>query len=411
MTYRKFKADDLFVGGRMADADSVLVTADDGTVQAVIPAAVAGEDVVYHPGLLCPGLINCHCHLELSHMKGVIPEGTGLVDFLSGVIRRRGEAADGVMEAIAAGEGEMLENGIVAVGDICNTADTLEQKRKGRLRYQNFVEAIGFVEAGAKMRFEQGLGVLGQFEEVWPGGSSLVPHAPYSVSPALFRMIAGHAGERAAGAAHAGGWAAGRQMGSRVLSIHSQEDEEENVFLLSGRGDLLRLYAALGLDVSFFRGTGKRSLESWLPYFHREQTMILVHNVATREEDLRAVTRLPESPELHFCLCPNANRYISGRLPDVELLVRNDCRIVVGTDSLASNHGLSILEELKTLQQAFPWLDIATLLQWATLNGARALKVEDMMGSFAPGRKPGVVLLRGLEQGRLAAGTTVQRLL
>ncbi len=386
MTYRKFKADYLFTGEKLAEPDSVLITTTDGSVQDILPAAEAGEDIDYYPGLLSPGFVNCHCHLELSHLRGVIPERTGLVDFLSTVIRHRGQAAEAslVRAAIADAEQEMLENGIVAVGDICNTADTLEQKRKGRLRYYNFVETIGFVEQAAAMRFEQSMAICQEFG----GNSAIVPHAPYSVSPALFRLIAA-------------------QGEGRVLTMHSQESEEENVFFLTGRGDFLRLYELLGLDVSFFKGTGKRSLESCLGYFRPEQAMILVHNVATREEDLQAA----KGRELYFCLCPNANLYIGGQLPDVDGLVRHGCRLVIGTDSLASNRGLSILDELKTLQGAFAWLDTPTLLRWATSNGAKALGLDGELGSFAPGRKPGVVQLSGLEGGRLAAGTGVKRLM
>jgi aminodeoxyfutalosine deaminase len=404
MTYRKFKGDYLFLGDRLAESDSVLITTDDGTVQDVIPAAAAGGDVVYMPGWLCPGFVNCHCHLELSHMRGVIPEGTGLVDFLGEVIRRRGQSAEGIKEAILAAEQEMLDDGIVAVGDICNTADTLEQKLAGRLHYHNFIEAIGFVEQGAAARFEQSKAVYDRFG----GRHSLVPHAPYSVSAGLFRLIADFAG-KPSGAKVSIEEEQGTMLRRRsLLTMHNQETEAENVFFLSGNGDFLRLYAMLGVDVSFFHGTGKRSLESCLSYFHEGQTMILVHNVATAAGDL---VRMASGPELYFCLCPNANLYISGRLPDVELLVARGCRIVVGTDSLASNHRLSVLEELKTLQRAFPRLDTAGLLGWATLNGARALQMEDMLGSFSPGKRPGVVLLTGLEEQRLAAATTARRVL
>jgi cytosine/adenosine deaminase-related metal-dependent hydrolase len=394
MTYRKFKADYLFTGEGFAPVDSVLVATEEGRVQDVVPAAAAGEDVVYYPGTICPGFVNCHCHLELSHLRGMIPERTGLVEFLSTVIRGRGVAGgavrpadtgdqrDPIREAIATGEQEMLDNGIVAVGDICNTADTLEQKRKGRLRYYNFVETIGFIDGGARMRFDHSLRVL---EEL--GSGSIVPHAPYSVSAALFRLIANHAG-------------------GAVLTIHNQEDEGENEFLLSGQGEFLKLYAALGLDVSFFHGTGRRSLESWLSYFDPRQPVIAVHNVATREEDLRVAAGRP----LSFCLCPNANLYISGELPDVELLLRSGCFIAVGTDSLASNHGLSILEELKTIERAFPGIPGALLLRWATLNGAVALGMDSELGSFTPGKKPGVVLIEGGDGHRLE-GSRARRLL
>jgi aminodeoxyfutalosine deaminase len=388
MTYRKFKADYLFLGDRMAGPDIVLITTEEGIVQSVVSEAEAGDGIERYRGLLCPGFINCHCHLELSHLKGVIPEGTGLVDFLSMVIRRRGEdAAEDVAEAIAAAEQEMLDNGIVAVGDICNTEDTVGRKRAGRMRYYNFIETIGFIDDKAQDRFSASLRVFEAFEK--GGVRSIVPHAPYSVSPALFGLVAGFGG-------------------GRLLTMHSQESSAENEFYLTGRGEFLRLYSALGLDVSWFGGTGKRSLESVLPYFDREQPMILVHNVDTGKEDLEVAAAWKN---LIFCHCPNANLYIGSRLPDIRLLVERGCRMVVGTDSLASNHQLSILEELKTLQRVFPWLEFSSLLQWATVNGAAALGMDEILGSFAPGKTPGVLLLQGLAGDRLAPGTTVRRLI
>ncbi len=409
MTYRKFKADYLFLGDRLAESGSILITTDDGTVQSVQPAAEAGEDVEVYAGMLSPGFVNCHCHLELSHMKGIIPEGTGLVDFLSTVIRQRaafaeasaakgGGTADKILEAIAEGEQEMLDNGIVAVGDICNTPDTVAQKAAGRLYYHNFIETMGFLDQGAQARFTHSLGIFNAFAGAYQlpiESNSIVPHAPYSVSPALFRLIAGF-------------------PGNHLLTIHNQETEAENEWLLAGQGDFLRLYELLGLDVSFFKGTGKRSLESYLPYFHRNQSLILVHNVATGTEDVRGIVGnggLSDGPDLYFCLCPNANRYISGQLPDVESLFRQGCRMVIGTDSLASNHQLSILEELKTLQQAFPGLSTPTLLQWATAAGAEALQLESVLGTFEAGKQPGVVLIEGVEGDRLTAGSSARRLL
>jgi hypothetical protein len=227
--------------------------------------------------------------------------------------------------------------------------------------------------------------------------------------------------------------------GNHLLTIHNQESGAENEWLLSGKGDFLRLYQLLGLDVSFFKGTGKRGPESFLPYFYRNQSLILVHNVAMGAEDVRAAgggaqaspaaslgrpqsdvdgtgangtgRRPQDGPDLYFCLCPNANLYIGGQLPDVEMLHRQGCRIVIGTDSLASNHQLSILEELKTLQRAFPGLSTATLLQWASAAGAEALQLERVLGAFEAGKQPGVVLIEGGEGDRLTAGASIRRLL
>lgn len=393
MTYRKFKADYLFTGKETMGQDSVLITTPEGIVQDIIPAADAGSDIAYYPGWLSPGFINCHCHLELSHMRGALPEGTGLVDFLSAVIRRRGEEPEKIAAAIAAAEREMLDNGIVACGDICNTTDTLAIKNEGRMHYHNFIETMGFLEAGAAARFAGSQKVFGAFGELYAyplEAVSIAPHAPYSVSPALLKMTADF-------------------PGNQLLTIHNQETEAENEFYLTGKGDFLRLYEVLGLDVSFYKGTGKRSLESILPFFYKNQSLILVHNVATTAVDLAKIN--PNGPSLYFCVCPNANLYISGRLPDIELLAQSGVTMVLGTDSLASNHQLDLLAEMKTLQRHFPQLEISTLLGWATFNGAQALQLEPGLGTFSKGMQPGVVSISNVEHGRFTEASKARRLL
>ncbi len=403
MTYRKFKADQLFTGREMMGGDNVLVTTEEGVIEAILPTVEAGEDAERFSGMLCPGFVNCHCHLELSHMKGMIPERTGLIDFLLAVIRQRGSA---VSAAMAEAEAAMFREGIIAVGDICNTTDSVAQKAGGRVYYHNFIETMGFAGDAAEDRFEAARQVFAAFAESYSlpiESNSLTPHAPYSVSPALFGLIAGF-------------------PGNHLLSIHNQESEAENEFLLTGKGELLRLYAALGIDTSFFRGIGKRSLENCLSYFRRNQSLILVHNLATSEDELRRVmgrrgvkgaakTTGMTGPDLFFCLCPNANLYISGQLPDADLLIKYDCEIVMGTDSLASNHRLSILEEIKTLERQYPHLEMPLLMRWATYNGARALQMDKMLGSFETSKRPGVVLIEHLEGQNLGPAATARRLL
>jgi cytosine/adenosine deaminase-related metal-dependent hydrolase len=191
MTYRKFKADYLFTGREMAGENAVLVTEEDGTIHTILPLSEAGEGVEVLKGILSPGFVNCHCHLELSHMKGRVPEKTGLVDFLLAVMGGRDQGAGDEktrMDAIADAEQSMLDCGIVAVGDICNTIDTITQKAMGRLFYHNFIETMGFSEQGAAARFEQGRTIFEAFSQAYTlpiEANSLVPHAPYSVSSAF----------------------------------------------------------------------------------------------------------------------------------------------------------------------------------------------------------------------------------
>lgn len=378
MSYRKFSAGYLFTGHHLLDQNHVLVADEKGFIQAVLPAAEAGEDVQKLDGILSPGFVNAHCHLELSHMKGLIPTGTGMIDFLLTVMGRRFFPEEEVLRAVADAENTMLENGIVAVGDICNTADTITQKRLGRLFYHNFVEAIGFVDATAGDRLNMAKGVWEKFRSVEQPGvhhTSIVPHAPYSVSATLFGLIAG-------------------MEGNDLLSLHNQESEAEDAFFRKGTGDFHRLYEALKLDISFYKAPGKSSLQACLPYFNRRQSLTLVHNGTIKDEDMQFIQQHADHlPDLYFCLCPNANLYIGNRLADVDLLRRYSATMVIGTDSLASNHQLSILAELKILQTYYPMVPLPELLQWATLNGAKALGIQDAFGSFEQGKKPGILLL------------------
>src|SRR5215467_7557520 len=100
MSYRKFRGDQLFTGHQMLGNDYVLITNEEGRVEAIEPIDAAGDDIYTVNGILAPGFVNCHCHLELSHMKGMIPAKTGMVDFLVAVIKQRGLPPGIVSEAM-----------------------------------------------------------------------------------------------------------------------------------------------------------------------------------------------------------------------------------------------------------------------------------------------------------------------
>jgi len=392
MSYRKFSADHLFTGHEWLSDNYVLITTPEGEVCDIVPATEAGTDIETFTGILSPGFVNCHCHLELSHMKGIIPEKTGMVDFLVRVIQQRNFSTEIIKEAIANAENSMLQNGIVAVGDICNTTDTIRQKKAGRLHYHNFIEAIGFIEATAEQRFEAARNVYDEFARLYrvPAESnSIVPHAPYSVSSRLFQLIT-------------------HFPGNHLLTIHNQESTAETEFLEKGTGDFLQLYKALHIDISFYKPQGNRSLETYLPHFLPTQSVILVHNGNTSKEDLEFISHPERSrridgahdsghsqgaANLYFCLCPNANEYIGNALPDIDLLRQYQAAITIGTDSLASNHQLSVLAELETIRDHYPHIELKELLTWATINGARGLQLDNLLGSFEAGKQPGILVI------------------
>ena len=224
--------------------------------------------------------------------------------------------------------------------------------------------------------------------------STFSPHAPYSVSEKLFELL-------------------NDATANDLVTIHNQETLPEEDFIKSGTGDFLKLYEKMGIDISFYNPSGKSSLQTWWPRLNKNQSIILVHNVTTSSNDI-AFTKLETGnakPETFFCLCPNANLYITNTLPDVNMLMENNCTIVLGTDSLASNRQLDIIEEIKTLHQYFPAIPLDAMLQWATINGARALQMDDRLGSFEKGKQPGIVLIEGIENAHVTNKTSSKRVL
>ena len=381
MAYRKFKADQLFDGYRFHNNDKVLITDDSGKIQSIVPVSEAGDDVQTFSGILSPGLINCHCHLELSHLKNVIPPHTGLIEFLCSVVTKRDFPREVIDQEIIKAEKEMFDNGIVAVGDIGNTADTAEVKSKSKIRWQNFVEVLGFTDEKADENIEHYKQVADTFESQKSKAksqnrTSLVPHAPYSISPKTFKLI-------------------NQLTKNQIISIHNQEHPAEDVLYKTGGGDYLKLFKIFGINASPFPVTGLSSIRSVLPHFNNGQTIFLIHNTFMPEEDVVFAKEYAEKNglKLIWCLCINANLYIENKVPPVEMLMKNDCPIVLGTDSYSSNWQLSITKEMQSLKNKFPSLSIESILQWATSSGAKALQWDDELGSFEKGKKPGVVLM------------------
>jgi len=374
LSFLKFQTDTIFTGTEALSSNHVLITDTNGKIVDIVDEQSAGEDIQQFKGIVSPGFINCHCHLELSHLKNKIPEHTGMVDFILNVLQKRTAPEEEIQQAIQDAEAEMITNGIVAVGDICNTTDTLAQKHKNNLYYHNFIEVSGFVPSKAKERFDEGMKVFESFNQIFPNQTSLVPHAPYSVSENLFNLIQ-------------------NKSSNQILSIHNQESEAENELFLTKSGDFLRLYKELGIDLSHFVPTQKSSLSSCITYLSKAAKTILAHDVFTSKTDLELIKTysLKSKTQFYLCLCVLANRYISDSYPDQFIFQNNLDNIVIGTDSLASNHSLNILSEIKNINQKYPQASEFELLQCATYNGAVALNIEHQFGSFTKGKQPGVI--------------------
>lgn len=353
--------------------NKVIVTDETGLVHDLVDESSLDPGKIERlKGSICPGFVNTHCHLELSYMKGKIPQGKGLHEFIKEVEQLKKPEDAEVAQAIKDGDEEMYRNGIVAVGDICNTSDTFSLKENSKIYYHNFVEIYAFDETRADAAFEKGLKLQGQLKD--KKRSSITPHAPYSASRKLLKLFTDYA-----------------EKNNSLLTMHNQETVDEDVFFTEKKGSILERLNYFGIDTSNWEAPGISSLQYTLPQLPSENKILLVHNTFTSQDDIHFANKYNKG--LYWCFCPSANLYIEAKLPNIHSFVDTDCRITLGTDSYASNISLSILSEIKTLQERFPKMQFGEFLKWGTLNGAAFLGIDDKFGSIEKNKKPGLNLL------------------
>ncbi len=371
----------------------VIATGDDGTIISVTDTGgnlPESATLAWHNGIIVPGFINSHCHLELSSYRGLVEPATGLPGFI-GSIRRLRETHTSDAEAAALKYDSLMHSeGIVACADICNGTDSFSAKSQSTIDYLSLIEVFGVNHEAAGRRFGEALAVA-QTATRLSLKHNIVPHSAYAISLQLLKMIKEY------------------KNGSPVTSIHFMESDAEAELLNENRGKLLESYRNSGID------TGNMSLppshtNAVIDHITPDGNLILVHNTFADEATVDAVS---SRGNLFWCLCPNSNIHITGRIPPAAMLREKGCTIVLGTDSLASNDRLSILAEMITLQAAFPEIPLGEIVAWATINGARAIGTEHKYGSVEPGKKPGLLLIENcdLPALRLTPDSKIKRLI
>ena len=365
MIQRIFKTDKLYTGkGDFIANGMIAVDENNRIIEVGENLESKGVQVEYYEGGLCPGFVNTHCHLELSHLKGKVQQEKGIHDFIVELQQIRGANDAEKQEAITKANQEMIAAGIIAVGDISNGLSTLQTKVESSIYYHTFAELFGFRTHLADSIIESGQQLKASYAKV-DLHSSIVPHSPYSVSEKLFAHIA-------------------NEKDNAPLSIHNQESKAENDMFQTANGHLVDMMKGFGNDLKDFKETGKSSLQSYLKRLPDFIPLLLVHNTFTSEEDIQLAEKQHEN--LYWCFCPKANLYIENRLPEIPTFLQQKVKCTLGTDSLASNDSLSIWEEIQTIQMHFPEIQLEQLIQWGTLNGAEFLGIQKDYGSFEVGK-------------------------
>lgn len=318
------------------------------------------ENTEFYSGVLIPGFVNAHCHLELSYLQGLIPPYQGFAAFARKIGEVRAEATlDQRLRAIEIADLNLRGEGVVAVGDILNGDSSMNCKSKSPIKYRNFGELFGLRTTSI-----EGMKWIEDYSD-----SSITAHSIYSLNDALFREIAM------------------RDMNT-PLSIHFMESPAE-AELFEHRGRLWDWYESVGFECDFLHyGSPAERIVQSVP---AERSVILVHNCCVTQRDIDIIMGHFSAP-VYWALCPCSNDYISHLKPPVELLRANGLNICIGTDSLASNESLSMMRELSALGD----LPLGELLDWATRQGARALGFDEL-GKIEVGCSPGINILSGID--------------
>ncbi|TKG93441.1 amidohydrolase [Puteibacter caeruleilacunae] len=374
---RKLSAHYIFSGKEKPLKNGILVLDDDGKVVELIDRQGSNKEVSgleFHPGIITPGFINTHCHLELSYLKNGISRGNGLAAFLGEVKQQWSDDAELIQSAARKADKLMQRNGIVAVGDVTNTVNALEVKRKSLLKYHTFCEAFGILKERAERAFSKALDIREAY--IQHGlKATIIPHSLYAVSDELLEMI--------------------DKVQEDTCSLHYMESREEIEVMSTGEGPLRRHYEnTIGLELSGWQHPGishAHRLNKWIGV---DKKLLLVHNTFMNDNALNELKKDRSTDNTWLTLCPKSNIHIEQQLPDIPLLMRSGFPLCLGTDSFASNDGLSILDEMRLIQQQYPETALVDMITWATVNGAEALGFEEQ-GSFEPGKRPGVNLISG----------------
>lgn len=370
---------------------------ENGTLLNIGTLTEETESTEFYNGVLVPGFTNAHCHLELSHLVNKFEQGTGMSGFINQINALRESAGpEERIERAQTALDKMYAEGISAMADISNCNETFAMKAASPMYTRTFLEVFGTLKEEALTVLDE-VGKLHKEAQKAGIDAAPTPHSPYTMSPELLTLSSAAA------------------VASGFLSYHNQESDEEEDLILTGTGALAENYKGRGLPtppvlgkpavfhfLNCLRKTGKR---------YPNANILLVHNVATNEESIDAVQQ--ELKHVTWVTCPLSNLFIHRCLAPLDLFRKKGLNIAIGTDSLSSNTILSMIEEIKCIQEHFPHIPFAEILTWATLNGAKALSKEDTYGSFEVGKKPGAVLIENFdfENGKPSQASTTRRIL
>ena len=350
----------------------------------------------FYEGAVVPGLVNTHCHIELSYLHKKFRKGTGMAGFIDQINEMRDTSSMEKKKAdIDFWMKTLWERGVSAMGDISNCSDSFECKASSPIYTRTFLEVFGTEPEDCDAVMHNVM-ELKKVADSYGIDAAPGPHACYTMSPELLTAVSREG------------------LKSGYLSFHSEETQEEEDMMISGSGAMYENRKKAGMSMPPV--TGKSSLLYFIDRLEKahpapfKEHILLVHECCMNEEGIEAVKSVMKNP--FIALCPCSNIFIHNALPPVELMRASGIRLTIGTDSLSSNDDLDMVKEMFCLQENFPDIPLGELVMWASRNGAEFLGKDSALGQIKAGKRPGLVHVDHISgDGRLTVASVSRRII
>jgi cytosine/adenosine deaminase-related metal-dependent hydrolase len=330
---------------------------------AEIRAAHTGEVRDLGDRVLAPGLINAHCHLDLTRLRGEVDWRGSFIEWILQLVAAKKLHSDkDYLSAYQIGLEQLTRSGTTTIVDVTSTPAILHQILPTKLRVWWCLELIDLNRSeDANTLVTQALEFIAAHPDV-RGGFGLSPHAPYTVSAELYRLSAQRARAR-----------------NLLLTTHLAESQEEDDMIRRGTGPMHDYFLRTDHDMRAYKRVGASQLLA--EYGVLGPNCLVAHANCLTPLDM-ALIKQTGTNVVH---CPKTHRFFQRGTPLLQTLREQGINVCLGTDSMASNDTLSMLDEMQTLARMFPRLTAQELLETATVNAARALNQEQKLGRITPG--------------------------
>lgn len=360
--------------------ENAAVQISDGKIVAVGKAdSFSDSDTIDHgDAVICPGFVNAHTHLELTELAGKLPPSNDFVDWLSRMLKLRlanSATRETLQQSVLSGIDQSLRFGVTTVGDItAHPQWSREVIAQSPLRSISFGEviAIGTIREKLHQRLESAASQKCQTQRVRIGIS---PHAPYTVEPDGVVACVNRA----------------KSMDAR-LCMHLAETLDETPFTKNLQGPLAEYLKSLQLwddEISCLR---REPIDFAQHLGLLSPATVLAHANYVSDQDISTLA----SHGCHIAYCPRTHDAFGHTPHRFRDMLAANINVCIGTDSLASNPSLSILDELRFLHEKYPDFSPDELIRMGTLRGAKALGFSDRAGSITIGKDADLVVI-GLE--------------